>query len=212
MIIFIYIGLPFLASFVQKINQKQLLILVIFWWVLTIYGQKLPFNAYIWNGYYESKFTGYFLYSGYLLLGFYLSRIDFQLKKWPLMLVYLATVLFAAIYTYYDSINSHKLNLSIYSYISTNTIVQTIALFMLIKNTTINNKILLKIQNTISNYSYGIYLVHIIFIGVLYKNGIYWSFAHPIISITLLTFAVLICSSATIILIRRIPYGKYISG
>ena len=212
MILFIYIGLPFLASFVQKINQKQLLILVIFWWALTIYGQKLPFNAYIWSGYYESKFTGYFLYSGYLLLGFYLSRVDFQLKKWPLIVVYLATIFIAALFTYYDSINSHKLNLSIYSYISSNTIIQSIAVFMLLKMLESRNKTLLKIQSIISDYSFGIYLVHIIFIGVLFKNGIYWSFAHPLISITVLTIVVLLCSISTIFLIRKIPFGKHISG
>jgi surface polysaccharide O-acyltransferase-like enzyme len=135
-----------------------------------------------------------------------------RMKKSALIAVYLASVMIATLFVYFDSMDSNKLNLSIYSYISSNTIMQSTAVFMLLKNTNLQNKITLKIQNTISDYSFGIYLVHIIFIDVLYRNGIYWSFAHPIISVSLLTFVVLICSMGAIFIIRKVPFGKYISG
>ena len=76
-----------------------------------------------------------------------------------------------------------RLNLKVYSYFSINTIIQAVAIFVLIKGIVTENNFLSKICSIISDYSYGIYLVHIIIIGVLFRNGIYWSFAHPIVSL-----------------------------
>ena len=60
-----------------------------------------------------------------------------------------------------------------------------------------------------------IYLPNVIssiIIGVLFRNGIYWSFAHPIVSLPLLLLMVLLSSMIVIFFIRKIPGGKYISG
>lgn len=212
MIIFLYLGMPFISRIVQKLNQQQLLMLILVWWVLTVFGHKLPFNAYRWDSFYESKFTGYLLHSGYLLLGLYLSQLNLKMNRIALLGVYFASVLIAAYFVYTDSMGSNKLNLSIYSYISSNSIMQSAVVFLLLKGSTIQNKTVLRVQDTISNYSFGIYLVHMIFIGILFQNHIYWSYAHPIISLSLLTFVVLIASIATIYIIRKNPWGKYISG
>ncbi len=98
------------------------------------------------------------------------------------------------------------------SYLSINTAIQSIAIFMWMKDVSIRNKIVLWIQSNISNYSYGIYLVHIMVIGVLFRNGIYWKVAHPLVSLPLLTIFVLIISFVIIYILRKIPKGKYISG
>jgi hypothetical protein len=49
-------------------------------------------------------------------------------------------------------------------------------------------------------------------IGILFQHGIYWKFAHPLVSLPLLTFIVLISSFGIIFVLRKIPGGKYISG
>jgi membrane-bound acyltransferase YfiQ involved in biofilm formation len=82
----------------------------------------------------------------------------------------------------------------------------------LIKGIVVENKYLSQACTVISDYSYGVYLVHIIIIGVLFRNGIYWSFAHPIVSLPLLLLMVLLSSMVVIFFIRKIPGGKYISG
>ncbi|HEY6915349.1 MAG TPA: hypothetical protein VI413_11785, partial [Paludibacter sp.] len=98
------------------------------------------------------------------------------------------------------------------SYLSINTIIQSIALFVWIKDISSRSKYSSLIQSNISSYSYGIYLVHIMAIGILFQNGIYWNFAHPLLSLPLLTIGVLICSFLIIFVLRKIPFGKYIAG
>jgi len=90
--------------------------------------------------------------------------------------------------------------------------VQSIAIFMLLKDIEIKNKYLSVIQNTISDYSYGIYLVHILVIGIFFNNGIFWTMAHPLISLPLVTGMTLITSCIIIYILRKIPFGNYISG
>jgi surface polysaccharide O-acyltransferase-like enzyme len=214
MILFLYIFIPFISKIVQKASNKYLLIFLFVWIVLCMLTYNLNLSFYIWTGDYQYKLLGYLEYSGFLILGYFLSQIklDFKGNKSIYFLAYLITVAISALVAYFVSKHDHQLNLRIYSYFSLNTIIQTVALFMFIKEIHIKNKILEKITTTISAYSYGIYLVHIIVIGVLFRNGIYWSFANPLISLPLLTVFVLISSWLIIYLIRKIPGGKYVSG
>ena len=99
-----------------------------------------------------------------------------------------------------------------YGYLSVNTMIQSIALFLWIKDSIIKNRFISLINSQISNYSYGIYLVHILVISLLFDRGIYWKFTNPLLSLPLLTLAVLIISFGIIFVLRKIPFGKYISG
>jgi len=127
-------------------------------------------------------------------------------------IVFTLTVLVSAVGTYLISTSHKHLDLSFYSYLNLNTIIQSTALFVWLKNTEISSKFVLKLQNTISNYSYGIYLVHIMVIGILFRNGIYWSFAHPLVSLPVLVTSVTAVSFGIIFLLRKIPGGKYVAG
>ncbi|MDP4239108.1 MAG: hypothetical protein Q8904_06510, partial [Bacteroidota bacterium] len=86
------------------------------------------------------------------------------------------------------------------------------AIFLWIKDSGVKNKYLLLLQRTISNYSYGIYLVHILVIGIFFSNGIFWTMAHPLVSLPLVTLMTLMTSLFIIYILRKIPFGKYISG
>ena len=102
--------------------------------------------------------------------------------------------------------------MTIYNYFSLNTMMQAMAVFIALKGTSVTKKIPAKLQHAVSDYSYGIYLVHIVIIGILYKNGIFWTMANPIISVPVVVIITLMVSWAIIFLLRKIPYGKYISG
>lgn len=214
MIVFIYLALPLLAALLRNINQQVLFLLVVCWVVMAFFSKSIAFNAYNWTGDYGSKFLGYATHGGYLLLGYFLAKtaVFNSQKRLISLLVFFATIAISSLVAYFMSIKTGKLNLSIYSYLSINTIIQSAAVFLIFRDFTVSNKFLNRIQSTISNYSYGIYLVHIIVIGVLFRNGIYWSFAHPIISLPVLTILVLILSATIIFIIRLIPGGKFISG
>lgn len=214
MIVFIYLALPFLGKLLRNLRQSTVLTLLLCWLFFVFQTREFPLNLYSWSGDYGSKLLGYFQHTGYLVLGYYLSRVNFNFKNTGLVagIVFVMSVLISAFGTYLLSSQNHHLNLTMYSYMNLNTILQSVALFIWVKDIQINNKIALWIENTISDYSYGIYLVHIMIIGILFRNGIYWSFAHPVISLPVLTLVVLLCSIAIIFLLRKIPGGKHIAG
>ena len=214
MILFLYLFIPFLGKVLRKITMPAISNLLLLWAVLAFLCRSMPLNIYTWGGDYTSKLLGYALFSGYLVLGYYLSRLPVSGFKTRLLfaLVFLVSIAVSAVVTYFFSLKAHKLVLSIYSYLSINSLIQSIAIFMWMKDVSIKNKYISGINSAISNYSYGIYLVHILVIGILFNNGIYWSFAHPLLSLPLLTDMVLVCSFAIIYMLRKIPGGKYIAG
>ena len=214
MIVFIYLFIPFLGKGLKKLNMSTVSNVLLLWFVLSFTLKSVPLNMYNWAGDYGTKFLGYFLYSGYLILGYYLSKLPLNSQKVRVTaaLIFVFSVAISAVTTFYFSIKAHKLDLSMYSYLSVNTIIQSIALFMWIKDLSIKNNYISLIQSKISSYSYGIYLVHIIIIGILFRNGIYWNFAYPLLSLPLLTLVVLGCSFGIIFVLRKVPGGKYISG
>ena len=214
MILFIYLFVPFMGKAVMKASQQALSVFLIAWILLCVATYSMTLSFYKWTGDYPQKFLGYFQYAGFLVLGYYLRNINFKLSKTRFLavLVFIITVVISAVVAYIVSKHNHKLNLRIYSYFSLNTIIQSIAVFLMLKDLNIKNNYLIIFQNTISKYSYGIYLVHIIVIGVLFRNGIYWSFAHPLVSLPLLTVMVLAGSFFIIFILHKIPGGKYVAG
>jgi surface polysaccharide O-acyltransferase-like enzyme len=214
MILFIYLFVPFLGKGLRKLSLPIVSNLLLLWVVLTFIFKSVPLNMYNWSTDYGSKFGGYFLYSGYLVLGYYLSKLPTTSPKFRFWAgaIFTISVLVSAISTYAFSQHAGHLDLSMYGYLSANTIIQSCALFIRIKGLKTKNARTSIIYSQISNYSYGIYLVHIIIIGILFRNGIYWNFAHPLLSLPLLTIGVLVCSFLIIFVLRKIPFGKHISG
>jgi surface polysaccharide O-acyltransferase-like enzyme len=134
------------------------------------------------------------------------------MAKYFSSLFFILSIILSAVLTYVFSRSAHRLDLSMYGYLSLNTIVQTTALFMWVKNSTIKNKVFSVIQHTISDYSYGIYLVHVIVIDILFSYGVFWTMAYPLISLPFLALLILISSFLIIFSLRKIPFGNYISG
>jgi surface polysaccharide O-acyltransferase-like enzyme len=214
LIVFIYLFVPFLGKGLRIMNQFVISSILFLWIILTFAFKSVPLNMYSWSGDYGSKFGGYFLYTGYLMLGYYLIKLPVYSRKirYLAAIIFILSVAVSAVCTYFFSHKAHKIDLSMYSYLSVNTIIQSIALFMWIKDTSIKNKYISLVLSTISSYSYGIYLVHIMIIGILFQNGIYWNVAYPLISLPLLLLIVLVCSFVIIFALRKMPGGKYISG
>ncbi|MDP4237919.1 MAG: acyltransferase family protein, partial [Bacteroidota bacterium] len=174
MILFIYLFVPFLGKGVRRLNKTAIACILLGWVILAFICRSVPLNLYNWSGEYGSKFLGYFLYSGYLLLGYYLGKFTVASIKIRFLAsaVFFLSMITSAILTYVFSRNAHSLDLSMYGYLTINAIVQAVAIFLWIKDSGVKNKYLLLLQRTISNYSYGIYLVHILVIGIFFSNGI----------------------------------------
>jgi surface polysaccharide O-acyltransferase-like enzyme len=214
MILFIYLFVPFLAKGIQKLNLHAISNIVFLWAVFTFVLKSVPLNMYSFTSHLGSRLLGNLLYTGYLVLGYYLSVLPTNNRKVKISagLIYCVTVIVASVVTYHLSTKAHKLDLSMYSYLSTVIIIQSIALFVWVKDCNISNKYILWIQNIMSDYSYGIYLVHIILLGLFYRIGIFWTMAHPAISVPAVAVITIVSSIAVIFILRKIPLGKYVAG
>lgn len=214
MILFVYLFVPFLGKGLRKLNMSLISNLLLLWVILAFACKSVPLNLYSWSGDYGSKFLGYFLNSGYLVLGYYLMKLPAYSQKirYSAGAIYILSVFISAFCIYFFSQKGHKLDLSMYGYLSINTIIQSMAIFMWIKDTDLKNKYLNRAFESISKYSFGIYLVHIMIIGIFFQYGIFWTMAHPFISLPLITMMTLVCSLMIIFVLQRIPFGKYISG
>jgi len=214
MILSIYLFLPFVGKVIRKCNDTVIIFFLLGWIIFNFVLRSFPINQYCWSGDYANKFLGYILHSGYLILGYYLPGLPVSSKKIriPAAVFFILSVAISAVFTYILSKNAHRLNLSMYSYLLINTTIQSISIFMLAKDLSIKNKFISWTQQTISNYSYGIYLVHILVLGIFFRNGIFWTMAHPLISLPLLVVLTTVSSIGIIFVLRKIPFGKYVAG
>ena len=214
MILFIYLIVPFIGMSVRKMNSWALFFLLCAWVLLCAVSKDFSLNMYSWSGQYLSKFYGYFLYSGYLVLGYYISKHTIISRNIRLasFIVFLTTIAVSTFFAYWASQKAGKLNTAVYSYLSINTIIQSASIFLCFKDFSIKNKIISWVLQVISDYSFGIYLVHIMIISIFFQNGFFWTMAHPLFSLPALVFSTLIYSLLVVYILRKIPFGKYISG
>jgi len=214
MILFFYLLFPFISRGVRSLKDKEVLWLIIGWALLSFSSRKLPVNFYSWTDHYPARLLGYFQYSGYLVLGYYLNKYSITNKSQRVVAasLFVISVAIASVSTWFFSKQSHQLDLGMYGNVTFNTMLQVIALFLLVKDTTIKNPVLLWIQRLISNYSYGVYLSHIMVIGIFFQYDIFWTMGHPAWTLPVLTLLTLMVSLLIIFVLRKLPYGKYISG
>ena len=213
MILILYLFLPFLGKVLRKLSNSTIFILLMCWVLLNILFSNQIINT-LNCVYFFQKTKDYFLYSGYFVVGYYLMNVSMKTPNYrPInFVVFVCTVLFSAFATYFASKNAHKLDMSFYGSLTVNTIIQSISLFLLVKDSTIQNRIMDWIISTISNYSYGIYLVHIMVISILFNHRIFWTMAYPLISLPAIILLTLVLSFLFIFVLRKIPGGKYIAG
>ncbi len=213
MILIIYLFVPFLGKLLRKLSNSTIFIVLSGWILLNILFSNQIISTLNWD-YFFVKGKDYFLYSGYLVIGYYLMKISLNARKYRLLnlVIFVLTILFSAFATYFASKNAHKLDMSFYGSLTLNTMIQSIALFLLMKDMTIQNKIMNWTINIISDYSYGIYLVHIMIISILFNHHVFWTMAYPLISLPVIVLVTLVLSFSVIYVLRKIPVLNYISG
>jgi surface polysaccharide O-acyltransferase-like enzyme len=109
------------------------------------------------------------------------------------------------------AIHSPKLN-PIYGNFSPTIIFMAIGAYLFFKNTFIKNSYWLSIRALVCRHSFGIYLIHVLILKWLSIVQIHWNFTHPATAIPITVLLTLILSTLFVIVVSRIPYGKYISG
>lgn len=159
MIPFLYTITPVLRLAITHLPRKQTFIFIFFCLILATLNtlvEKVFYNLDASESY--SLFTNDFLYYiGYFCLGGYFAKYEPRKKNafafTALLLAWITTIIGSYLYTYKY----------FYSYLSVNTVVASVALFLLIK-WNLNKKTSL---NNISKFTLGIYLVHPVFLDIL---------------------------------------------
>jgi surface polysaccharide O-acyltransferase-like enzyme len=210
MLLGIYIVIPLLAKLLVEVRKLYLELFLILWVLFITLSTSYNSNSnFEWNLWY------YFGYLGYVVLGYYLSIINTKSKRVSSIagLTFLIGLFITVYGTYYFTDMDGKFYKNYYSYLIPNVLLMAISVYVLLKNRNRKlNGVLKSVRNIIDKHSYGIYLSHILVLNYLIMYGVDWDLIHPLIGIPLTTIITLIVSVAIVYLIRKIPFGKYISG
>lgn len=210
MILGLYLVIPILRGWIKNTQEKEIVYFLILWGISTVVLNPLLED---YNPGIELTFFGSF--TGYLVLGYYLSIKSFEKNRFILKGLGIFTILligFTTYATYFLSNRDGELNQDFYEYLSPNILLLSAAIFILLKKIEIKNNYFKRLSSLTNKYSFGVYLVHVLILAGLDAVGLNWKFIHPLIGIPLTTIACFSFSSILIYLVAKIPYGQHING
>ena len=206
MIIGLYWAIPFLRKILIQSSTREIELFLVLWLISMCFTSKPLYS--VMPKFDLTFFSGYI---GYLVLGYYLSIKEFKFNMNALVfaLIYILMVVIGANCTNLLNQDAKKLNTFFYNYLFVTTAIAAGSLFLWVKDAVKDTKVPTWISG-IDHYSFGIFLSHIIPLN----------FLHPLISkyfstvwvIPLATISAVIVSIAITYAIRKLPYGKYVSG
>lgn len=214
-IIGIYIALPFIQSMCKNLTKEQENIFLVLWAILSgcavIYvplariitntNADISYPIPIINSAY---YLGYFI-SGHILYERFKEKKASKNQNIYLFCSYILSTLITILPTYFISISQNKVFEPMMWYRSIFNIIATSSIFILV--ITNENKIKNPIILQLSKYSFGIYLIHIIYLKLI-KNYINIISVNPIFSIPIITIVIYILSLLSCIIIKKIPLIK----
>ena len=207
MIIGLYLAIPFIRKILIQSSKREIELFLLFWLISMCITSKSLYSV-------MPKFDLVFFsgYVGYLVLGYYIRISTFSFKKNKIIfaLGYILMVVIAAVGTNLLNQNATKLNTFFYNYVFITTAFAAGFLYLWVKEACKRSESIPKWVLSIDKYSFGIYLIHILPLN----------YFHPLISkylttvwvIPLATICTIIASIVITFLLRKLPYGKYISG
>lgn len=220
MILGLYILIPIIKRVVQDKKLTKYVLSVIF-----IFSMFLPQLIYVIGVKYETLLKIFndimkyniFTYSlgfiFYFILGYHINNtVISDRNKKVIYVLGLAGFLFTAISTYLISKYTKTNNSMFYDFCSINVALESIAIFVFAKD--INYKFSIKsekfkrIITSLSKYSFGCYLIHMLVIKELSYFGLNTLSFNPIISVIFISFIVIIISFGISALINNIPFLK----
>lgn len=207
MILSMYLLFPLLSKFVKYCSKQEMFYFLCLWFI------GLNMTPILTN--YETDFdSSYFSgFIGYLLLGNYLFKEERKPNNWWIFLLFLLAWLFTFIGTYFLSNKSHAMDETLLTSLTPNIALLSLAVYLLFKNVQVNlHQAFRKIIDTISEHSYGIFLVHILVLTLFNHFHFEYTFIASIISIPLLSIACLLISFVLVYLLKKIPFLKVLIG
>ena len=198
-IIELYLLQPLLKLIMDKSNKIIKSILLIVWLIICIFSL---FNSSV------SDFFTLLVYIGYFIIGKYLYDYikKVKLSKYNLFLIIIIIISIAeSVYlNYYASLRFSMFYNNFFAYRAPFIIVASLASFILFYNY-FHNKKSNKVIMMLSDLSFGVYLVHGVFLDIT-KEVISYETVNPLIGIPIFTIFILICSLIVCYFIKKIKY------
>jgi surface polysaccharide O-acyltransferase-like enzyme len=199
MIVGLYVFTPFLQVFVSAASRQSLLLLILIAMAIGSIESML--------GVISATFLSRFLpYVGYFLVGYYLreSEIGVQTRILFLLAFAFGTLISIGTGLLLPKIGPRSWEL-MYDYLNPLVVLMSVCVFSIGLRTNLTGPAPIVFSNKIAPLSFGIYLVHPIW---LWMSGHYfpWAFSEfPIITIPANTLAIFLLSALSILAISRIP-------
>jgi len=203
MIMGLYTAIPFLRKMVSQCSARELEVFLVLWFVSLFFMNK----SYNLPKFDLTFFSGYI---GYLVLGYYLTLRKITWNTWFLLFLYACAVVGIAIGTYYLSEKLQKWDTQLMGYTMPTAALTAVLLFTCVQSFSRNITNIPSWIALVDRYSFGIYLVHILPLN--YVPPLISKYVSTVWVIPLATLATLVLSIALIFLLRRIPYGRHVSG
>jgi surface polysaccharide O-acyltransferase-like enzyme len=210
MIIGLYLFIPVVGKWIRNSSEKEMRYFLIVWIVVLFFDQ--PYFSKFRPDIDMTYFTGYL---GYLVLGYYLTVNSFGSKKqsdWFAGVILIVGYSTTVLGTYFVQQQTNEYVSTFYEPLSPNIMLFASGLFLLLKNKELKNKLMIRIRDFISKYSYGIFLVHVLVLFKLYDFGFAWNFINPILGIPVTVSVTFLISTGIVFVVNKLPFGKYISG
>jgi surface polysaccharide O-acyltransferase-like enzyme len=201
-----YLFVPILRNWIKNSPVSYMQYFLLIWLFSNLY--RIPNMETYLPKVDMSNFSGFL---GFMVLGYYIFRGKF-LYKYVYLALFVVCSIITFLGTHYFSINKGVFVDYFYDYLSLNTILAATSLFLFFKNSNINIKGLDSVIIVLSKYSFGIYLVHALVLDLLGEFTIDMYTIDPVFSIPMTSILCLIISFVIVVLVNKIPFGKYISG
>ncbi|WP_407430678.1 acyltransferase [Arcticibacter sp.] len=199
MIMGLYILIPFIGGLVRSASDHLLLGFTGIWFLLIFCIDFLGTDTEIYD---------VLRYLGYLPLGYYLGKKDLNKNTRLVSLLFIVLgLLITTIGTFWLSNQRGTFDAAFYGYTSPNILLFSVGVFMLFRCS--GWRLSNQAGSFINQYSYGIYLVHVL---VLSQVKLPWLNSYPLIGIPLTVIFCLAASGTVILLVNKLPGGKYVSG
>lgn len=209
----VYVMIPFLRKIAE--DKKIILYLIVFCFyigfILPSY-HKFPVSSTVTFAERGINLDITFGYVGYFFSGYYLAHYD--LKKSVKVGIYLLGLVGLISTIMITSVESLKQGTHYdlpYEYLTPNVFLMSLGAFLVakerlnLKNVSEKFK---QILSEFSTYSFGIYLVHVLIIFLLWKTGLTTVFITPILSIPLLTLLIFSISYVCVKGMAQLPLIK----
>lgn len=202
----LYLFIPIINKWVQKASEKDFLYFILLWGISLFFFDK---NS---NLYYTvSSFAGFI---GYLVLGYFLYMKDLSSQKYILSIcvyLFLLGLCITVLGTFYLKTSSGYFTPVLYEFLAPNVVLMTVSVFVFAKHWTFFNQNF-KVLQIISQYSFGIYLIHIFILWFLERFGISYNFINPYVGIPVTAILCLFISLSILWIMAKIPFLRQVTG